>query len=77
MERRALSDNEIDGILDALQGWEIRDGKLHKLFKFASLMLRLFIASIRVRRPMALSGAIGFVRGSNFIISESISLSDS
>lgn len=36
MERRALSDNEIDGILDALPGWEIRDGKLHKLFKFVS-----------------------------------------
>ncbi len=36
MERRALTDNEMGAILEALPGWEIQEGKLHKLFKFAS-----------------------------------------
>ncbi len=36
MERRALSDLEIAEMLNSLQGWELRDGKLHKLFKFPS-----------------------------------------
>jgi 4a-hydroxytetrahydrobiopterin dehydratase len=36
MERRALSDTEIAEVLNSLKGWELRDGKLHKLFKFPS-----------------------------------------
>ena len=36
MERRTLTANEIGEIPDTLPEWEIRDGKLHKLFKFSS-----------------------------------------
>jgi len=36
MERRVLSDIEVIEIVDSLDDWEFRDGKLYKLFKFAS-----------------------------------------
>jgi len=33
-ERKKLSDSELTGTLKSLSGWSIRDGKLHKEFKF-------------------------------------------
>ncbi len=36
MERRSLSKREIDELKNMLPEWEIRDGKLHKLFQFSS-----------------------------------------
>lgn len=36
MARRKLSDDEIENALRELPGWEVRDGKLHKTFKFDS-----------------------------------------
>ena len=34
MARVKLSDQEIEGALNDLPGWEVLDGKLHKTFKF-------------------------------------------
>ena len=36
MARRKLSDAEISSSLLALPGWEIKDGKLHKGYKFGT-----------------------------------------
>jgi len=36
MARRKLTDEEIEDALGELPGWEVKDGKLHKTFKFAS-----------------------------------------
>ena len=36
MERRKLTDDELADALQALPGWEVKDGKLHKEFKFGS-----------------------------------------
>jgi len=36
MERRALNGDEIAALLDELQGWTVRDGKLHKVYRFGS-----------------------------------------
>ncbi len=36
MERRKLSEKEIQAALPELPGWEVKDGKLHKDYKFAS-----------------------------------------
>jgi 4a-hydroxytetrahydrobiopterin dehydratase len=33
-----LSDEEIRGRLSGLPGWEVRDGKLHREFRFASFV---------------------------------------
>ena len=36
MARTRLSDDEIQAALQTLPGWEVKDGKLHKMFKFGS-----------------------------------------
>ncbi len=36
MERKKLSEKEIQAALPELPGWEVKDGKLHKDYKFAS-----------------------------------------
>lgn len=36
MARRKLNDEEIEKALRELPGWEVKDGKLHKMFKFDS-----------------------------------------
>lgn len=36
MERRKLSQEEIKEALNNLPGWQLQDGKLHKMFKFNS-----------------------------------------
>jgi len=36
MERRKLSQAEVQAALPELPGWEVKDGKLHKDYKFAS-----------------------------------------
>ena len=36
MERRALSEIEIREKLESLHDWDLREGKLHKLFRFPS-----------------------------------------
>lgn len=36
MARRKLDDEEIEAALEGLQDWEVRNGKLHKTFKFGS-----------------------------------------
>ena len=36
MERRTLTQNEIENIANELPAWEIRDGKLYRQFKFSS-----------------------------------------
>ena len=36
MARTRLSDDEIQTALQTLPGWEVQDGKLHKMFKFGS-----------------------------------------
>ncbi len=36
MARRKLTEDEIENALQALPGWEVKDGKLHKTFKFTS-----------------------------------------
>lgn len=36
MERRKLTDEEVQTALEQLPGWEVKDGKLHKRFKFDS-----------------------------------------
>ncbi len=36
MERRKLTSEEIQVTLEELPGWEVLDGKLHKLYKFDS-----------------------------------------
>jgi 4a-hydroxytetrahydrobiopterin dehydratase len=36
MERRALTDAELQDALDALDGWTVKDGKLAKQFEFGS-----------------------------------------
>lgn len=36
MARRKLSDAEIKSSLQALPGWEMKDGKLHKQYKFGT-----------------------------------------
>lgn len=36
MERRKLSEKEVQAALPELPGWEVKDGKLHKDYKFAS-----------------------------------------
>lgn len=36
MARRKLSEEEIENALRELPGWEVKDGKLHKTFKFDS-----------------------------------------
>ena len=36
MARTRLSDDEIQTALQTLPGWEVKDGKLHKMFKFGS-----------------------------------------
>ncbi|HOU41445.1 MAG TPA: 4a-hydroxytetrahydrobiopterin dehydratase [Promineifilum sp.] len=36
MERKKLSETEIQAALPELPGWEVKDGKLHKAYKFES-----------------------------------------
>lgn len=36
MARTKLSESELQSALQELSGWEIKDGKLHKTFKFKS-----------------------------------------
>ena len=36
MARRRLTEDELAVALDTLDGWELRDGKLHRLYKFGS-----------------------------------------
>ena len=36
MERRVLSESEIERILEELPGWSVQDGKLVKAYKFGS-----------------------------------------
>ncbi len=36
MTRQKLDDSEIEIALQELSGWEVKDGKLHKTFKFGS-----------------------------------------
>lgn len=36
MARRKVSEEEIAAALEALPGWEVKDGQLHKDFKFGS-----------------------------------------
>ena len=36
MTRRRVSEQEIDEALEALPGWSIKDGKLHKVYEFDS-----------------------------------------
>ena len=36
MARYKVDDEELRKALDGLPGWEVREGKLHKLFKFSS-----------------------------------------
>jgi 4a-hydroxytetrahydrobiopterin dehydratase len=36
MSRRKVSDEEVGEALKGLPGWEVKDGKLHKQFKFGS-----------------------------------------
>lgn len=36
MEKRKLTDQEVQDALTDLPGWEVVDGKLHKQFKFGS-----------------------------------------
>lgn len=36
MARKALEQIDIQAAIDELTGWEVRDGKLHKTFKFGS-----------------------------------------
>ena len=36
MARKKLDDKEIQTALEALPGWKVKDGKLHKSFKFDS-----------------------------------------
>lgn len=36
MTRRKLNQEEIDSALAGLPGWQLKDGKLHKTFKFDS-----------------------------------------
>ena len=36
MARTRLNDDEIQAALQTLPGWEVKDGKLHKMFKFGS-----------------------------------------
>lgn len=36
MERKALTEVELQAALSELSGWQVVDGKLHKEFKFAS-----------------------------------------
>ncbi len=36
MARYALGDEELTAVLVELPGWEIKEGKLHKTYKFAS-----------------------------------------
>lgn len=38
MNRRTLSEVEIAARLPVIPGWEVRDGKLHRLFKFNSFV---------------------------------------
>ena len=36
MARRKLTEDEVENALQELPGWEVKDGKLHKTFKFTS-----------------------------------------
>lgn len=36
MARKPLSETEVEAALDGLTGWEVRDGKLSKEFKFGT-----------------------------------------
>jgi 4a-hydroxytetrahydrobiopterin dehydratase len=36
MDRRILTEAELERILEGLPGWELLNGKLHKVFKFGS-----------------------------------------
>lgn len=36
MARHKLSESELEKALEELSGWEVKDGKLHKQFKFGS-----------------------------------------
>ncbi|HEX6279931.1 MAG TPA: 4a-hydroxytetrahydrobiopterin dehydratase [Pyrinomonadaceae bacterium] len=36
MERRKLSEDEVNAALESLEGWEFDDGKIEKKFKFGN-----------------------------------------
>ena len=36
MSRRVVTDEEVRAALESLPGWQLRDGKLHKSYKFGS-----------------------------------------
>ncbi len=36
MARRKVTDEEVSAALENLPGWQVRDGKLHKSYKFGS-----------------------------------------
>ena len=50
MARTRLSDDEIQTALQTLPGWEVKDGKLHKMFKFGSFAQALgWLVSVGVQ----------------------------
>ena len=37
-ERRALSGTELQELVEALEGWQVKDGKLHREYRFADFV---------------------------------------